>query len=231
MKQIMIVALTTFALSACLDREVSFQIVGNVLVYQEVTTTPSGESDVDTTYNYVPYVIVGSNDAMLSCSCTHSSLGNISLSKLDDTHWHSSFPTGEQTDAIPTGNFAITATSANDKVAASTITVTTLTRGMTNRLESTLVYDRATREVTAGFNALVNADLYGIALIRRDYFWVTDVEVYTAEQLQELNNSIRVVLPEAIDAYAEGEFYLVAYAANLGDVPVVQLGARTTVGE
>ena len=229
MKQVLIVALATLALNSCLDSETSFRIIGNVLLFQEVTVTPSGETDEDTVYNYVPYVLVESSDAMLSCSCIHSSIGNFNLSKLDDWHWHSSYPTGERTASIPTGSFTITATSTSQKVDSSVIYVTTATAGMINRLESTLEYDSTTREVTANFNAVTGATLYGVALVRGEYFWIGELRTYTAEQLQAENGSVQVVLPEAIDGYAEGDFYLVTYAASIADVPVVQLGARIRV--
>jgi hypothetical protein len=229
-KQILIVATAIFMLSSCLKgSDPIFQIEANVILFQEIQLPTPNETSGDTVYTYTSYIQVWSNDVMLSCSCMHPLIGNITLSKIDDSYWRSTFPMGTQISSIPTGSFVITATSINQSEVSDVVSITTSTEGMSNKLESMLSYDPVTREVTATFNTVTDATLYGIYIIQGDYFLISEVKSYTAEQMQIANGSVRVELPEVIEEYAGGEYYLVTYVAKIVDTPIVQLGTKTLI--
>jgi hypothetical protein len=230
MKQILIIATATFVLSSCLkSSDPLFQIEANVILFQDIQSLTSDGTSEDIICTYTPYIQVWSNDAMLSCSCTHPSIGNIGLSKVEDTYWRSTFPAGIQLPSIPTGSFMTTATSINQSEDSDVISITANTEGMSNKLESTLSYDPATHEVSATFNTVIDATLYGIYIIQGDYFLISEIKSYTAEQMQVANGSVKVELPEVIEEYAEGGYHLATYVAKIVDVPIVQLGTRILI--
>jgi hypothetical protein len=229
MKQILIVALATVVSGSCLKHsDPVFQLGAQLVLFQEITPATSGETSENLS-SYIPYIQVGSSDVMLSCSCTHPSIGTISLSKQSDTYWRSTSPANAQTTSIPVGSFTITGTSANQSVDSDVISIVEGTEGMTTKLESTLSYNPTTREVSATFNTVTGATVYGIYLIQKEYFLFQEVRGYTADQMQLANGSVKVELPEGIKEYAENEYYLVAYAAKIGNIPIVQLGARALI--
>jgi hypothetical protein len=216
MKQILVVVLATFVFNSCSDPP--FQIGAGVILFQEI-----GEDEESPT-RYFSLVQVVSNETMISCNCSHPMLGDISLLKVSDTYWRLVY---EPTTTIPTGNFTVTATSIDQS--ATSVASITATDGMSEKLQSTLSYDPATREVTATFEIVSDATVYGIYVIQGTHFLVEPVEGYTAEQLETTSGSIKVTLPVAIENYAGGGYSLVAYAAKDLGTPIVQLGARVSI--
>ncbi|MDR1273454.1 MAG: hypothetical protein LBK12_02795 [Odoribacteraceae bacterium] len=226
MKQILIIALATFTLGSCLkSSSPAFQAVANIIFFQEIAVV-----DEVTSVSYVPLVQVWGNEAITTCSFTHSSLENFNLSRITDTYWRSTNPASKRTDAIPSGSFTVAATNANNVTVSSVITITTEQEGMSEKLNGELSYTPTTRDLSAKFHAVAGATGYGICLMQGEYFLADEIEVYTAAQLEAANWTITITLPAEIDNYAN-EYDLATYAVKVGDVPIVQLGQRVTVSK
>jgi hypothetical protein len=210
----------------------AFQIVASGYIEQTVTEIGEGD-DATITSEFEPMILVQSNYQITKCSVSGGVMTMQGIEGTNGLAWQtiSALPSS----TIPSETYAITAANADNEAASYTVSFSSITKEMKNKLKcTTMDYNPQTKQLTFEFNKVENATEY--LLIAR----VSEsASLYQSAIIESYTAVGEKVLEEAYFAknLASGTYTLTIVAitgtSSNGNFGVIQEGKSTryTKGE
>ena len=200
LKQCLILFAAVFSLTSCLKSDdPDFQIVAGGYLQQVVneTSNPGQEGEEPTitvSYEFTPYCLVQSSEAMTDCKATGSS-GIMSMQQITPYAYQTRSSTS--TPDYSKISYSIIASNASGESASTTVSYQSLDKVMESKFESTISFEGG-KGLTVEFNKVKNATAYMVLAKKTTSETLYDGATIVAEFTEsDLTNTRELTINEA----------------------------------